>query len=314
MKNRTLWILGALLLLSCIGFMTIGSRGNWGFVLPFRGGKLLALMVIAVAVSSATILFQTITRNRILTPSIMGFDALFVLLLTGSVFFFGSHYLIQLPNWVPFFVSLSILVLGALALFSTLLKSGSKDLMRMLLTGIILASLFRSLTSFMIRMIDPNEFSFIQVGSFARFNRVDTDLLAVATVLIAITHVVIWRMRHQFDVLGLSHEAAVNLGISTERVQFIGLFFIAVLVSVSTALVGPVTFLGLLVVSITYLVSPHIHHASLLLVAGMISSIVLVAGQTIMERVFKFETPLSTVINLVGGGLFLFLLLRKSKK
>ena len=59
--------------------MTLGANGQWDFVLPFRGGKLAVMLLVAYAVAVSSVLFQTVTHNRILTPAIMGFDALYLL-------------------------------------------------------------------------------------------------------------------------------------------------------------------------------------------------------------------------------------------
>lgn len=307
-------LMAALLVLCCVLYMTIGSRGNWGFVLPFRANKLVALLLVSTAVSTSTVLFQTITQNRILTPSIMGFDALFVLILTTTVFFLGGQGFIQLPALGVFAINIVALILAALLLFGTLLGRARNDLMRLVLTGIIFATLFRSFTSFMQRMIDPNEYAIIQIGSYARFARIDTDLLAFAAVLSLGAMVAAWRMRHRLDVLALGHDAATNLGETAKRLQFQSLALIAILVAVSTALVGPVAFLGLIVVSLARLMTPTAHHAILLPSAALISSITVVGGQTIMERMLALATPLSVVIDFVGGFVFLLLLLKGGRK
>lgn len=310
MHARRLLIMALLLALACLGYMTLGARGNWGFVLPFRGAKLLALLLVAVSVSTATVLFQTIARNRILTPSIMGFDALYVLILTGAVFGLGAQSVIGLPPSLLFVVNVTAMTGAALALFATLLFQPRQDLMRLILTGIILGTLFRSLTSFMQRMIDPNEFSVIQVASFARFDRIETGLLGLAGALTLLVLVVCWRMRFRLDVLALGHDAAVNLGENPRRGQIEALILVSALVSVSTALVGPVAFLGLLVVSIAHLVTPGPRHAVLLPSAALVSAIVLVGGQTVLERVLALSTPLSAVVDVLGGLVFLTLLLK----
>ena len=90
MHTRRLVLLTVALLVSMGLFMTINSGGHWDFVLPFRGAKLVALLVVAYAIAISTILFQTITSNRILTPYIMGFDALYLLIQTVLIFVFGS--------------------------------------------------------------------------------------------------------------------------------------------------------------------------------------------------------------------------------
>ena len=310
MHVKRIGFLALALTTCCLGYMTLGARAGWDFVLPFRGAKLAALLMVAVAVSTATVLFQTITRNRILTPSTMGFDALYVLILTGAVFFLGGRFVVQMPPMGIFAVNVVVLIAAALALFGTLLFQTRHDLMRMILTGIIFGTLFRSVTGMMQRMIDPNEFSVIQVASYARFSKIETELLTIAGALTLAAVVAAWAMRHRLDVLGLGHEAAVNLGEDPKRGQIQALVLVAVLVSVSTALVGPVAFLGLLVVSIAHLITPSPHHAVLLPSAALVSAIVLVGGQTVLERVLGLSTPLSVVVDVLGGLLFLALLLK----
>lgn len=311
MRDKSVLICSLMLVVCCVLFMTLEARGNWDFVLWFRGRKLAALLLVGAAVSTATLLFQTISRNHILTPSIMGFDALFALILTLAVFTIGAAGYNHLPPEVVFFVNLVLLVGAALLLFGTLLGQHRVDLMRMVLTGIIFGVLFRSLTSFVVRMIDPSEFATIQVSSYARFNYIELNLLWHSAVLTTATLLLCWRMRRQLDVLGLGYEMATNLGEPVARRQKQALVLVAVLVAVSTALVGPVAFLGLLVVSIARLIAPNETHAMLIPLSALIVGIVLVGGQTILERVLGMSTPLAVVIDFVGGFVFLALLLRR---
>lgn len=306
-------VLAVLLGVACLCYMTLGSRGNWGFVLPFRGVKLIALVLVGLSVSTSTVLFQTITQNHILTPSIMGFDSLYVLILTTAVYFLGGFGFLSLPPMAVFLFNVAVLILAALALFGTLLWQSRGDLMKLLLTGVICATLFRALTSFMQRMIDPNEYTVIQAGSYARFNQIEGELLALAAALLLGAIGLAWRMRFRLNVLALGHDAAINLGEDPKRGQYQVLILVAVLVSVSTALVGPVAFLGLIVVSLARLITPCSHHSVLLPSAGLIACVMLVGGQTVMERVLHLSTPLPVVIDFLGGVVFLFLVLTRAR-
>jgi iron complex transport system permease protein len=310
MLIRRLLILAAFLLCCIVAYLALGARGNWGFVLPFRGNKLAALLLVSVAVSTATVLFQTITQNRILTPAIMGFDALYVLILTVLIFVLGAPQFQQLSGIGQFSLNTGLMMVAALVLFGTLLRHNGSDLIRMLLTGIIFSVLFRSLTGFLQRMIDPNEYAVVQVSSYARFVRVETELLGVAGCITLVALILTWRMRYRLDVLALGAFSATNLGESPKRGQIEVLVIVAILVSVSTALVGPMAFLGLLVVSLAHLVTPTSRHSVLLPCAALISAISLVGGQMVLERVLGLSTPLVVVIDVMGGVVFLFLLLR----
>lgn len=308
---KRLWAMAILLGLCCVMFMVWGARAPWSFLITFRGAKLAALLLVGVSVSTATLLFQTITQNRILTPSIMGFDALYVFLLTTAVFTMGGMTLVQVPPQVTFLVSAAVLTLASLLLFGTLLANAKADLLRMILTGIVFGALFRSLTSFLQRMIDPNEFAVVQVESFARFTQIETELLAISAIITALVLIRVWALRKRFDVLALGTGTAITLGEPPRRLELEALVLIAILVSVSTALVGPIAFLGLLVVSIARLLTPTEAHHHLLPSAALIAGITLVGGQLLMEHAFRLSTPLSVVIDLVGGLVFLFLLLNR---
>lgn len=308
--TKRLVVLALFLVVCALLFMTVGAKGNWDFILMFRGSKLLSLIVVALAVSTSTLLFQTVSGNQIIAPSIMGFDALYVLLLTCAVYFLGGATFSVLPEMTVFAVTMAVMIVASLALFSTLLGAAQNDVMRLILTGVIFATLFRSITSFFQRIIDPNEYAVIAANSYARFNRIETDLLWIAMAVLVATVVVVWRMRHRLDVISLGYAQAVNLGEDPRRATFWILCLIAIFVSVSTALVGPVVFLGLIVVSVARLVTPTPHHSVLLISSALVGAITLFGGQLLMERVFALTTPLSVVIDFVGGCVFLIFLLK----
>ena len=92
------------------------------------------------------------------------------------------------------------------------------------------------------------------------------------------------------------------------------LIVIAVMVSVSTALVGPVTFFGLLVASLAYRIVPVERHRFILPAAALFAAIALVAGQTILERLLAFDTALGIVIEFVGGLFFILMLVRRAAR
>ena len=294
----------------CVGYLTLGVRGDWGFVLTLRLQKLIALLLIGLAMAWATVIFQTITHNRILTPSIMGFDALYLLLLSAMVWGLGAQKYHALPTQGVFVANIVLLCGAALILFGTVLRAGQGDLMRLVLTGVVLSVLFRSATSYLQRMIDPNEYAVIQASSFASFSGIDTELIGLAVLLTIATCFMIWTMRHRLDVLALGTVMSTSLGERPDQGQRIVLVFVSILVSVSTALVGPVTFFGLLVTSLTYLITPVHRHSILLPVSALVAGIILVGGQTLMERIFAMSTPLSVVVEFAGGLVFLGLLLR----
>ena len=309
-----LLVLGALALISVVCFMTLGAKGSWSFVLPFRGRKLLALGLVAYSVGVSTILFQTVTNNRILTPSIMGFDALYVLIQTAIVFFLGIGALGTLNPQAQFAAEVLVMVAFSGLLFQWLFLGEERSLHLLVLVGIVFGILFRSLSQFMQRLLDPNAFNVLQDSFFASFATVDTSLLLAAAGIVALVTLVGIRLMHTYDVLSLGRAQAINLGVDYKRTVVIILTLVSVLVAVSTALVGPITFFGLLVASLAHSLLGTSRHKYVLPAAVLLAIVCLVGGQTVLERIFAFDTALSIIIEFLGGIVFIFLVLRRAAR
>ncbi|MNH95484.1 Iron(3+)-hydroxamate import system permease protein FhuB [compost metagenome] len=303
---------GAAILLIAI-FMTIQAGGNWDYVLPRRGVKILAIVLTAAAIAFSTLIFQTITNNRILTPSIIGLDSLYMLLQTFIIFIFGSMSLAMLNQNLNFLLSVGLMVGFAGLLYKFLFKGEGRNIYYLLLVGIIFGSLFGSLTTFMEVLIDPNEFLVIQGKMFASFNNVNTKLLSISVIAMLLISVYAWRYVKYLDVLSLGREQAINLGVPYDHVVKRMLIIVAILISIATALVGPITFLGLLVANVAHQFMKTYQHKYLITGGILISIIALVGGQLIVERVFTFTTTVSVIINFIGGVYFLYLLLKENK-
>lgn len=303
-------VLSCLALIAILAFMTVGARGSWSFIISFRGAKLAALVLVAFAIAVSTVLFQTVTNNRILTPSIMGFDALYVLLQTVMVFTLGSAAVSAIDPRLMFAVEIVVMVFFSLILYRFLFSGSVRGLHLLMLIGIIFGVLFRSLAGFLQRVIDPNEFVVLQDRLFASFNTVDASLLGVSGLLIGCVCIAAWRIFHVLDVMSLGRETAIMLGVDHGRMTLAILVMVTILVSISTALVGPVTFFGLLVANLAYLIVPSSRHRHVLPAAVLISVICLVGGQTVLERLLAFDTALSIVIEFAGGLFFILFILR----
>nr|CAD6429127.1 enterobactin ABC transporter permease [Rhizobium sp. Q54] len=308
--RRVLLIIGIVAAAAVVAFMTVGARGNWSFVLPFRGTKVLALVLVAYSIAVSTVLFQTITNNRILTPAIMGFDWLYMLLQTVLVFLLGAAATSSIDPRLMFLVEIGTMTGFSLVLYRFLFSGSIRDLHLLILIGVVFGTLFRSLAGLLQRLIDPNEFVVLQDRMFASFNAVDSNLLVISAVMVAIASIIALRIFHTFDVMALGRETAISLGVDHRRITMIVLILVTVLVSVSAALVGPVTFFGLLVANLAYIVMPTARHRYVLPAAVLIAIICLVGGQTVLERLFAFDTALSIVVEFAGGLFFIFYLLR----
>lgn len=306
--------LTALGVVASLAFMTVGAKGPWSFVLPFRGAKLAAMALVAYAIAVSTILFQTVTANRILTPSIMGLDTLYVLIQTSLVFVIGSGATVALSPSMLFLAQVAAMIGFSGVLYVWLFSGRAQSLHLVVLIGLVLGVLFRSVSNLMQRIMAPNEFVILQDRLFANFNTIDTEILAVAAAAVLAVSVYGWRRIRTFDVLLLGRDTSIALGVDYRAIVSQILIVVAVLVSVSTALVGPTTFFGLLVASLAYRAGLSERHAFLLPAAVLIAILLLVGGQLVLERVFAFDTALSIIIEFAGGIAFILLILRSSSR
>nr|MDH3155611.1 iron chelate uptake ABC transporter family permease subunit [Bacillus licheniformis] len=298
----------------CIGlFLFYGLPSVWEYALPRRFAKVFAIIIVGTAIAYSSMIFQTITNNRILTPSILGLDSLYVLLQTGIIFFFGAAKLADLGKNGNFLLSTGLMVCFSFVLFFLMFRRGGRHIFLLPLVGIVFGTLFRSLSSFMQMLIDPNEFQVVQNKMFASFNNLNTDILVLASLVILAILVYAWRFNPYFDVISLGRDQAVNLGIDYDRTVKKMLIVVAVLVSVSTALVGPITFLGLLVVNVAREVFKTYKHSVLIPGAVLFSIIALVGGQFIVEKLFGLTVTLVVIIDFIGGIYFIYLLLKERK-
>lgn len=314
--RRSTMMLAALAILalaSMTAFMTVGARGSWSFVLAFRGERLIGLVLVAWAIAVSTVLFHTITQNRILTPSIMGFDALFALIQTVIIFALGSVAVSQADPRLVFTAELLLMGGFAALLYRWIFDGGSRSLHLLMLVGVTLGVLFRSLSGFLQRVIEPGEFLVLQDRLFASFGSVDSTLLGVAALLVGLASIAVWRLLPVLDVVALGRGAAIALGVQHQRIVAQVFAIVTLLVSVSTALVGPIAFFGLLIANLAYWLMPHSRHLWTLPAAGLLGIICLVGGQTVLERVLGFNGTLAMVVEFAGGIVFILLLIRGTR-
>lgn len=297
--------LAILVLMACGLFLTYQTYGNLDFALALRGKKILAFILVGIACGFSTISFQTLTQNKLLTPNILGIDALYVLIQTTSIFLYGSHKLSDSTSMGEFLISILLMVALSTMLAFALIKKFNQNLFLFLMIGMILGTFFNNVSSFMQVVLDPNEYDHLQGKLFASFSNVKVDHLIVAAVLICLFCLMIWWLAPQLDVLHLGNDHAVNLGLSLRALQLLTLFAITALVGIATALVGPTSFLGFIVANIAYQVMKTYRHRDLLITASLIATLLLVFGEFLVEHVFSFNTTLNVIIEFTGGCYFI---------
>lgn len=315
MRNNVVkLIILAIIAIICIllyGFYDI--KGGFDYAFPRRMMRVGAMVITGFAIAYSTVIFQTITHNRILTPSIMGIDSMYEVVQTLIFFFAGSASIWVVNQYLNFFAALAAMIIFAILLYRTLFRADKYPIYLLLLIGMIIGTFLGSSVSFLQVLIDPVEYLSLQNVLFASFIKIKVQLLLVASIILISAFIIGFRMLHQLDVATLGRDNAINLGVNYDRLVMNVLILASVLIATSTALVGPITFFGLIVANLSYQFFVTYKHSVLILGAGLIGVIALVGGQFIVEHIFEMKTTLSVIINFIGGIYFIYLLLKESR-
>ena len=183
----------------------------------------------------------------------------------------------------------------------------------MLLIGTVLTSFFSSIQSTMTRVMDPNEYDTLLSTLVASFSNINTEIIIFSLVVLA---AVIFFLRKELailDVLTLGKEQAINLGVDYDRCIRRLLLGVTLAIAVATAMVGPISFLGLIIANLSRQLLKTYRHTQLILGSALFGMIVLVGGQIIVEHVFTYSVPISVFITVGGGLYFLYLLLTRRR-
>lgn len=310
-KNK-IRIIAALAITVSLLYVFYGmNANNMNYLLYRRIPRLIAIIVVAVSITVSTTLFQTMVNNRILTPDLLGYSQLYVMLQTLLVFVFGSLHISMISPYVNFTLVAVLMIVFSLVIFTFILKKSKHNLYLLLLVGTVLNTLFGSISSFLQMVIDPNEFSILQNNLIASFNNINTEIIYIAVFVLLIPLPWVIKNLNKFDVLQIGEDYANNLGIDTQRIYTISLVVISILISVSTSLVGPIVFLGMLVVNLARMSIKSFKHKDFMKLAALLSIVLVVGGQFIIDKVFTFEVTLPVLLNLIGGVYMIYLMMKE---
>ena len=181
----------------------------------------------------------------------------------------------------------------------------------MLLVGVILGTGLRSISSFMRRLLDPSEFDILQAKLFGSVNNADADYFHIAIPIILIVAVLLFANAKKLNVISLGKNASTSLGINHQFNVIYTLVLVSVLMSVSTAMVGPLTFYGFLVATLAYQAAPTYDHRYIFPMALALAFLIITSAYFFMYHVFNAQGVVSIIIELFGGIAFLIVVLRK---
>ena len=280
-------------------------------VVKRRMFALTAMIIAAVCQSLSTVTFQSITSNRIITPSLLGFVALYSTIHTSTIFFFGASAFINISGIGSFVFQVVVMVLMCLILYGWLLSGKYGYLQLMLLVGVIMGSGLKSLSSFMRRLLAPSEFDILQARLFGSVNNADPEYFPLAIPVVIIAALLLLAYSKKLNVVSLGKDCSTSLGVKHQAHVIYALILVSILMSISTALVGPLTYNGFLVATLSYQAAPTYDHRYIFPMALAIGFLIITGAYFFMYHIFKAQGVVSVIIEMFGGIAFLIVILRK---
>lgn len=283
------------------------------YAMKLRIPKVIAMIITAFAIGAATIIFQSVINNTIVTPCLLGMNALYTLIHTSVVFVLGSGSILFTNDNLSFLVDLVLMGIIATVVYSWLFKMTGHNVLYVLLVGTVLTSFFSSIQSTLTRVMDPNEYDTLLTSLIASFSNINSEIIIFSVIILALIGVIFRKEFALLDVITLGKEQAINLGVDYDRCIRRLLLAVTLCIAVATAMVGPISFLGLIIANISRQLLKTYRHTQLIAGAALMGVIALIGGQFIVERVFVYSIPISVFITVAGGIYFLYLILKGSR-
>lgn len=274
--------------------------------------QLIAMIVSAVLIASTSLVFQTLTHNRILTPSLIGFDSIFITVQTLIVFLFTSQSVFYSNIYLNFFISSGLMILISMLMYAFILRKNKNNIIFLLLVGMILSTLSRSLANFLQTIMNPDEFQSIVIRTEVSVSNMNTGIIMISIPVLIVILMLMFKEVKSLDVMTLGETQATGLGVNYHHKMNLHLIYIAIAMSVATAMIGPISFLGLIAVNASRELLKTYRHKELLILSSLIAITFLVLGQTIIVET-GYITTVTVWMSLVGGLYMIYLILKENK-
>ena len=316
-NQKKLVILSVIVLLCAAGYMlyavNFGNPKLFQYSMKLRSPKLIVMLITAFAIAGASLMFQTIINNVIVPSCLLGMNALYALIHTAVVFAAGSASLLATNSNLAFAVDLVLMIVVATTVYGYLFKKTRHNVLYILLIGTVLTSLFSSIQTTMTRIMDPNEYDSLLETLVASFENVNAEVIVASLVVLALVIFVLRKDLALLDVISLGKAQAINLGVDYDRCIRRLLIGVTLCIAVATAMVGPISFLGLIMANLARQLLKTYRHSQLILGSTLFGMAILIGGELIVERVYHYAIPISVFIGVFGGLYFLYLLLTNKR-
>lgn len=272
-------------------------------ILALRTPRILTALSVGMLLAIAGVILQRLTQNPMASPELLGVSSGTSMGILAALFLFS----VQSNQW--FWIAGIIGALIALFILATINQRNGMLPEKILLTGISLSALFDTLQRIAIASGDPRANQLIAwTSGSTQYIPADFALYFIfASILLVGISLIFSRW---LDILLLQAPIAQALGLNLKHTRWVLIIFAAILTALATLLIGPLSFIGLLVPQITTFLGVKKARNQLLLSATLGALIMVLADWLGRQMIFPYEVPAGLVATLIGGTYFLFMVRR----
>jgi iron complex transport system permease protein len=288
------------------------TRNAYAGIMARTIPALIGMGLSAALIAVLSLAFQTITESRVLTPSMIGFDSVFIATQTILVFVFGAGSPLFANSSLNYLLTTGVMVGVSVTMYGILLRKNKNNIVFLLLFGFILSGIVRSGVNYIEVLMDPDEFQQVRSAASVTVNNMNTAIIFITAPLMILLTTTMLARRRIYDVMSLGEANAINLGIAYRKEVHINLVLIAAGMSVVTAMIGSLTFLGLIAVNISRELFKTHRYGILFAGAALMACLILIAGQALVE-LLEYAVPVTVIIDLGGCSYMFYLILRENR-
>ncbi|UKS24699.1 iron ABC transporter permease [Paenibacillus sp. HWE-109] len=285
-------------------------------IFEFRLPRIVIAAIVGMGLGMAGAAVQSLTRNNLADPGILGINAGAGVAMVIFLFFYQGK--VKGTSWTAILAMPLVGLIGglgaAMLIYAFSWKNGRLESQRLLLTGIAIASGLSAVTLFITLKMNAKDFEMAAVwASGSIYNANWKYIVSMLPWLIVLTPILVTRTRI-LDVFQLKEDTVRSLGVSVEKQKALLMLSSIGIVSACVSVSGGIGFIGLM--------SPHIarrlvgiSHRRMMPVCAIVGALLVMISDFIAKTVFTpAELPVGVVIAIVGVPYFVWLLYRNKQR
>ena len=300
---------------SCIGLQS--DKQTWHYiVVNFRIPKAITAIIVGGALSVAGLLMQTLFRNPLAGPDVLGLSA--GSSLGVAVVIMGAPLLHPLLTTV-FMSSIGLVIAscsGSLIVLFFILVASKKlyDGATLLIVGLLFSSFSGAIISVLSYFSSAEELQKFLFWSLGSLGNLSTQSIVILTVSVSCGLVLAIVSVKWLDGLLLGENYAKSIGINIKKSRTIIILSASILVGSCTAFVGPIAFVGLAVPHVAKLIFQTSSHKNLFIGSLLVGANLLLLCETLSQMPgFDFTLPINAITSIFGAPLVIWLIFNKKK-